>query len=47
MYSYFPNIRRMKAPDIPGRIMAQIAIIPEIKINHKADGVSVGLVSVK
>lgn len=42
MYSYFPKSNRMKAPDIPGRIMAQMAIAPERRINHQSFGVLVG-----
>ena len=28
-YSYFPKIKRINDPDIPGRIMAQIANAPD------------------
>ena len=42
MYSYFPKMSRMKLPEIPGRIIAQMAMAPVRKINHKSSGVSVG-----
>jgi hypothetical protein len=32
----------MKAPDMPGRIIAHMAIAPDKKINQNASGVSVG-----
>ena len=44
--SYFPNNNRIKAPDIPGRIMAQMAIAPERMINHHVSGVLVGVSTV-
>ena len=42
MNSYFPKISRMKLPEMPGRIIAQIAIDPLRKINQRASGVCVG-----
>ncbi len=36
----------MNAPDIPGKIMAQIAIAPERRINHQSSGVLVGVSTV-
>ena len=36
----------MKAPDIPGKIMAQMAIAPERRINHQSSGVLVGVSTV-
>src|SRR5690606_26895931 len=35
IYSYFPITNNRKLPDIPGKIMAQIAITPEPKIIHR------------
>ena len=32
--SYDPISNKIKLPEIPGKIIAQIAIIPETKINH-------------
>ena len=42
MYSYLPRIRRMKLPEMPGRIIAQMAMAPLRKMNHSASGVWVG-----
>lgn len=42
MYWYFPSSSRMKAPEIPGRIIAQMATAPESMINHQSLGVCVG-----
>ena len=43
---YFPSSTNIKLPDIPGRIIAQIAIAPHKKINNKFDGVSAGVATV-
>ena len=40
---YLPNSNRIKLPDIPGSIMAQIAIAPDKKMNHRVSGVETGL----
>ena len=42
MYSYLPRMRRMKLPDIPGSIMAHIAMAPQMRMNQSPSGVSVG-----
>lgn len=42
MYSYFPRISKMKLPDMPGSIMAHIAMAPLRKMNQRSSGVSVG-----
>ena len=42
MNSYLPISSNMKLPDIPGSIIAQIAMAPEMKINHKSLGVCAG-----
>ena len=42
MYWYLPRIRSMKLPDMPGRIIAQMAIAPLRKMNHRSSGVWVG-----
>ena len=39
---YLPSIRRMKLPEMPGSIMAQIAMAPLRNMNQRASGVSVG-----
>ena len=39
MNSYFPKMRSKKLPDIPGRIIAEIAITPAIKIKKDEFGV--------
>ena len=44
---YFPRMRRKKEPLMPGRIMAQIAIIPERKMNHHVSGVVTGIIPTK
>lgn len=36
----------MKAPEMPGRIMAQIAMAPESITNHQSSGVSAGVATV-
>ena len=43
MNSYFPKISKIKAPLIPGKIIAQMAIIPQRKINHDFSGVATGI----
>ena len=43
MNSYLPRINNKNAPDIPGSIMAHIAILPARKMNQKASGVSAGV----
>ena len=43
MNSYLPRMSNMKAPLIPGRIMAQMAITPHRKINQSVLGVSTGI----
>jgi hypothetical protein len=43
IYSYFPRIRRINAPEIPGSIIAQIARAPERKTNPTFVGVSAGV----
>ena len=42
MYSYLPRMRRMKLPDIPGSIMAHMAMAPQMRMNQSPSGVSVG-----
>ena len=42
-YAYLPKIRRRKEPLSPGKIMAVIPIIPQMKINHKESGVETGI----
>ena len=42
IYSYLPSINSMKLPEIPGRIIAQIAIAPLRNINQSESGVVVG-----
>ena len=39
---YFPRISNMKLPDMPGSIIAQIAMAPLRNMNHSASGVLVG-----
>ena len=46
MYAYLPNSNKMKAPDIPGKIIAQIANIPHKKMNHRSVGVWAGVATV-
>jgi len=41
--TYFPKISRMNEPLNPGRIMAQIAIIPLKNIYHGSSGVCSGI----
>ena len=36
----------MKAPEMPGRIMAQMAMAPESITNHQSSGVSAGVATV-
>ena len=36
----------MKAPEMPGRIMAQMAMAPDSMMNHHVSGVSVGVAMV-
>lgn len=43
---YLPSRSRMKAPEMPGRIMAQIAMAPDSMMNHHVSGVSVGVAMV-
>ena len=43
---YLPSSSRMKAPEMPGRIIAQMAIAPESRINHHVSGVSAGVATV-
>src|SRR5690606_27637287 len=45
-YSYFFRSSKIKLPDIPGKIIAQIAIIPLKKINQSEVGVSDGVAMV-
>ena len=42
MNLYFPRIRRMKLPEMPGRIIAQMAMAPAMNTNQRASGVRVG-----
>ena len=35
IYVYFPNNNKMNAPEIPGKIMAQMAMAPESMMNHQ------------
>ena len=39
---YFPSRSRMKEPEMPGRIMAQMAMAPLSTKNHQVSGVWVG-----
>ena len=41
--SYFPMSNSMKLPDIPGKIIAQIAMAPHMKIKSKESGVCAGV----
>ena len=43
IYAYLPIKSRMNAPEIPGSIIAQIAMAPDKIINHQASGVAAGL----
>ena len=43
MYSYLPSIRSKNEPLMPGKIMADIPIIPQRKINHQSNGVVTGM----
>ena len=43
---YIPSRTRIKLPEIPGKIMAQMAIIPETKTNQYAVFASAGLITV-
>ena len=45
-YWYLPSSSRMKAPEMPGRIMAQMAMAPESMMNHQSLGVSAGVATV-
>ena len=36
----------MKLPEMPGKIMAQMAMAPQRKMNHSAEGVSAGVMTV-
>ncbi len=42
MNSYFPSRTRMKLPEIPGRIIVQMAMAPHSAMNQRSDVVSVG-----
>ena len=42
IYSYLPMSNKMNAPEIPGKIMAQMASAPQKKIKKRLVGVSVG-----
>ncbi len=42
IYWYLPRIRRMKLPEMPGSIIAHIAMAPLMKTNHSPSGVLVG-----
>ena len=42
MYWYLPRINRIKLPEMPGRIIAQIASAPLMKMNQRPSGVWVG-----
>ena len=46
IYWYLPSSSRMKAPEMPGRIMAQMAMAPESITNHQSSGVSAGVATV-
>lgn len=46
IYWYLPSSSRMKAPEMPGRIMAQMAMAPESITNHQSLGVSAGVATV-
>ena len=39
---YLPINSRMNAPDMPGRIIAQMAIAPDSRMNHHVSGVCDG-----
>ncbi len=39
---YLPNSSKMNAPEMPGRIMAQMAMAPDSMMNHHVSGVSAG-----
>ena len=41
-YAYLPSTTRMKEPETPGRIMAQMASEPARNTNHAASGVFTG-----
>jgi len=44
MYWYLPSSTRINAPEIPGRIMAQMATAPLMNRNHSASGVCEGVI---
>ena len=46
MNEYMPSNTRMKLPEIPGNIMAQMAITPEKKMKYQAVFASVGEITV-
>ena len=46
IYKYFPSNTKIKLPEIPGKIMAQMAIAPQRKIKSKLLGVSAGVATV-
>ena len=46
MKKYLPNSTRMKLPEIPGRIMAQMAMAPHRKMKSRLEGVSAGVATV-
>ena len=43
---YFPSKTKIKLPDMPGRIIAQMAMAPQRKMNHRSFEVSAGVVMV-
>ena len=43
---YLPNSTKIKLPDIPGNIIAQMAIAPQRNIKNKLEGVSAGVATV-
>ena len=44
MNSYLRKINKINAPLMPGKIMAQMAMIPHRNINHNASGVATGII---
>ena len=41
--SYLPRMSSRKLPESPGKIIAEVAIIPHRKRNHSASGVVTGM----
>ncbi len=46
MKKYFPSNTKMKLPEMPGRIIAQMAMAPQRKINGRPEEVLAGVATV-